>query len=90
MEAFTPRNVVKFVVTSTIQFKSHQFAKDAITDHTQFEKDDLVTKLGAGMASWYVTSTLKPHTDKLVDKTADKINEARANRAAKKTAEETK
>lgn len=84
MEAFTPRGAAKFVVKATIQLKTAQFVKDTAADHTRFEKDDTVVNITSGVVAWYVADKLKPYTDKMVDKAADKIVDYRAKKAAKK------
>jgi hypothetical protein len=85
MEAFTPRNVAKFVAKSIVSIKTAQLAEQTITDHTHFEEDDTVVTLASSVVGWYVADKLKPVTDLMIDKAADKIVEVRANRAAKKT-----
>jgi len=78
------RKLAKFLVISTISYKTTELAKSIADDYTQFEKDSLAVKLGSGAISLVVTSKLKPHTDKLVDKTADFIDAKRAERRTKK------
>lgn len=84
MEAFTPRNVAKYVAKTLIAAKAAQLTEDAITNHTRFDDDDKIVNIGSGLVGWYVSDKLKPYSDKIVDKAADKIVELRANRAAKK------
>lgn len=84
MEAFTPRNVAKYVAKTLIAAKAAQLTEDAITNHTRFDDDDKIVNIGSGLVGWYVSDKLKPYSDKMVDKAADKIVELRANRAAKK------
>lgn len=90
MEAFTARNVAKFVIKTAVSMKTAQLTEEAITDHTKFEEDDIIVHIGGGLVGWYVADKLKPITDSVVDKTADKIVALRANRAAKKETEEEK
>lgn len=85
MEAFTARNAVKYVAKTIIASKTAEVAATTIADHTQFEEDDIAVKLSSGLIGWYVADKLKPVSDAVVDKAADKIAELRANRAAKKT-----
>lgn len=87
MEAFTPRNVAKFVVTTGIKFYVAGATHNAIIDYTRFEEDDKIVDIASAVIGWGVADKLKPVTDKIVDKTADKVVEVRANRAAKKSAE---
>jgi|tagenome__1003787_1003787.scaffolds.fasta_scaffold20989415_11 hypothetical protein len=86
MPAFTARNVSKFIVTSIIALKTADAAENVITDHTRFEEDDLVASLGSKLIGWCVADTVKPYSDKMVDKTADFVATKRANRKAKKAA----
>jgi hypothetical protein len=81
---FTPRNVAKWVVRTVVYGKTAQLTKDAIVDHTEFEDDDMTVKISSGLVAWYVSAKLKPHTDKMVDKTADYVNAKREARAAAK------
>lgn len=88
---FTVRNAAKYAVTVAIHSKVSSVTQDAITDYTQFEEDDKIVHFGGHMVGWFVSDKLKPHTNKMVDKTADFIVAKRAARAAKKnTAEEQK
>jgi hypothetical protein len=73
MDAFTPRNVAKFVVTTTISVKANAKAREVISDYSQFEEDDLPVHLTGQVVGWYVSAKVKPLTDKMVDKTADFI-----------------
>lgn len=84
MDAFTPRNAIKYVVKSAIHIKTARLTERTIVDHTSFEEDDFVVDISSNLVGWYVSDKLKPYTDVVVDKTADKVAEFRANRAAKK------
>jgi hypothetical protein len=84
MDAFTPRNVAKFVTTTSLKFAVAGAAHNAITDHTRFDEDDKIVDIASAVIGWGVADKLKPTTDKIVDKVADKVNERRAARAAKK------
>lgn len=68
---FTPRNVAKYLVQGTIQIRVTKLAKNVISDHTRFERDSTPVGLAANVIGWGVSARLKPHTDKMVDKTAD-------------------
>lgn len=83
---FTAREVSKFIVTSIVASKAAVIASDTITDHTHFEEDDLVVSIGSHVVGWYVGHTVKPLTDKIVDKTADFVTEQRIKRQIKKNA----
>jgi hypothetical protein len=74
MDAFTPRNAAKFVVTSIIKVKTAQKTEEIITDYTHFEEDDMVVDIAGGLVGWWLGDKLKPYTDKMVDKTADFVN----------------
>ena len=65
------RNVAKWIVISIVDVKTTQLTADTIADHTHFEKDDLFVKLASGAVGMVVASTVKPVTDKMVDRTAD-------------------
>ena len=82
--AFTARNVAKWVANSIITVKVADIAADTITGYTRFEEDSLTVKLGSGAIGWFVASRLEPVTDKVVDKAADFISEQRTKRQAKK------
>lgn len=81
---FTPRNVAKYMVQATIQFRTAKLVKNAIVDHTNFEKDNTPVTLVSNVVGWGVSAKLKPHTDRMVDKTADFIADKREKRQAKK------
>jgi hypothetical protein len=84
MEAFTPRTVTKFVATTGIKLYVAGLTQNAITDYTQFDEDDKVVHIASAVVGWGVADKLKPHTDKIVDKVADKVIALRAEKAAKK------
>lgn len=71
MDAFTPRNAAKFVVTTIVKMKTAQQTEKLITDYTPLEEDDMVVDIAGGLFGWWVGDKLKPYTDKMVDKTAD-------------------
>jgi hypothetical protein len=83
MEDFTPRNAAKFVVKAIVHSKVKHIAEDVITDYTRFEEDDVVVDISSHMIGWYVSSKLRPITDKMVDKTADFITAKREEMKAK-------
>lgn len=87
MQAFTPRNVAKYVVKAIVAGKTAQLTEQAITDHTQFDEDDLVVDITGTVVGWYVASKLKPYTDVMVDKTADWINARKAQKTQTDTPE---
>lgn len=89
MEEFTLRNAVKYVAKAVIHKKTADFVENVITDYTRFEEDDNIVDISSFLAGWYVSSKLKPVTDKMVDKTADFVVAKRAEFAAKKETEET-
>lgn len=84
MPPFTPRNVAKMVVTTTVQLKTAAMTQRAITDHTALESTNIPVRLTSGVVGWYVSHKVKPYTDLAVDKTADFVNEKRENRRIKK------
>lgn len=81
---FTPRNIAKFAVQATIEFRTSKLVKDIITDHTSFESNSPAVRISSHVVGWGVAAKLKPHTDKVVDKTADFIADKREKRQAKK------
>jgi hypothetical protein len=85
MEAFTPRNVAKFIAQAAIAAKTSSLTKTAITDHTKFEEDDMIVDISGHLVGWYVSDKLKPVTDGMVDKAADWIAVRRAKKDQKKT-----
>ena len=87
MKAFTPRNVAKFVVTCAIHGKVAQLSEDAITNYTQFEEDDKLIEFSGHLIGWFVSDRLKPHTDRMVDKTADWIVARKEKKNQKNTTE---
>jgi hypothetical protein len=89
-QAFTARNVAKFVVQAVIAQKATDLTEDAIVDHTQFEEDDMIVTIGSRVVGWYVADKLKPYSDKAVDRTADFIVAKREARKAKKDTNEEK
>ena len=89
-EAFTARNVAKYIVVGIVQAKITETTEDLATEYVGFEEDNTLVGIGANVVGWGVAWKLKPHTDKAVDKTADFIAAKRAKRAAKKNTEEKK
>jgi hypothetical protein len=85
MDAFTPRNAAKFVAKTLVATRAAKLTETAITDYTRFEEDDTVVNITSSLVGWYVADKLKPVTDRVVDKAADKIVAFRENRNAKKT-----
>lgn len=85
-EKFTARNATKFVVTAIVKKKAGDLAEDLLIDYTRFEEDDMIVDLSGTLVGWYIGDKVKPITDKVVDKTFDKIGALRAKRAAKKEA----
>jgi hypothetical protein len=71
MPDFTARNVAKWLASSIVAMKTAEFAANTVTDYTNFEKDNMVVRLGSGCVGWLVSSTLEPVTDKAVDSTVD-------------------
>jgi hypothetical protein len=84
MPDFTLRNVAKYAVTAVIHGTVAKHTETAITDHTRFEEDDMIVDIAAHVTGWCVSHKLKPHTDKIVDKTADFVVKKREARKAKK------
>jgi hypothetical protein len=84
MPPFTPRNVAKFVVTTTIQLKTAVVTQHAIADHTTLESNDITVRVAGGVVGWGVSRVVKPYTDLAVDKTADFVSEKRENRRIRK------
>lgn len=75
MESNTPlyltRSVAKWVLISIVDVKTTQITAEGIADYTNYEKDDLIVRLGSGAVGMIVSARLKPVTDAAVDKTAD-------------------
>ena len=90
MEAFTARNVTKYVARVIIQTQVANTTATLITDHTQFEEDDLTVRISSAVVGWGVADKLQPVTNKMVDTVADFVADKRANRAAKKNTTEEK
>lgn len=86
---FTPRNVAKFAVTFLIRGKVVKIVRNAANDYTALEQDNLLVRASANIVGWGVSAKLKPHTDKVVDKTADFVVARREKKAAKKAQSET-
>ena len=86
MEAFTPRNVAKFVVKTLVAGKAAAIAEDVIVSRTSLEEDTTIVDISSSLVGWYVSDRLQPYTDKIVDKTADWIV-ARRKQSEKETAE---
>lgn len=82
---FTARNVCKYVAQALVAQKAAAVAEEALTTYTSLEEDDKIVDLGCKVIGWGVSSRLKPHTDRLVDKAADFVVEQREKRQAKKS-----
>ena len=87
---FTRRNVAKWVIKSVVAIKTTEFVANTTADHTSFEKDDMIVKIGAGIVGWGISARLQPYTDALVDKTADFAVEQWNNRKKDKPKNEEK
>jgi hypothetical protein len=83
---YLTRSVAKWVVVSIIDVKTTQLTADAIADHSKYDKDDLLVRVGAGAVGFVVSARLKPVTDKMVDKATDFAHEQWTKRKSKKTA----
>ena len=83
------REVAKYLVRSAIALKTAELTAATIADHTHFDQDDMVVKLGAGAVGMVVSTKLKPVTDKMVDTTADRLTEQWNKRRTKKNAKKT-
>jgi uncharacterized membrane protein len=82
---FKPRDVVKFVVTTTINYKMAAITRRAIANHTTLDVNYMpVMIVGAGVGMG-VSELVKPYTDMAVDMTADFLVAKRAERKAKKS-----
>jgi len=84
MPKFTIRNVAKFVAKASIAAKVTSLTANLISEHTEYETDDTIVKIGSRLAGWYVCEKLEPVTDAIVDKTADVVTERREQHKAKK------
>lgn len=88
---FTPRNVAKYAITFTIRAKVVRIVKNITEDYTSHESDEILVRASANVVAWGVSASLKPFTDKVVDKTADYIvakREAKKDRDQKDKPEE--
>lgn len=86
----TPRDAAKYLANGLVIAKTDQVATNYMADHTRFEKDDTVVKLGAGLVATQVGMLLSPVTNKCVDVVADTIvtrREAWKTKKAAKNAE---
>jgi Rod binding domain-containing protein len=81
-----PRELAKWLILSAISFKTTQFTSNTVDNYTRFNKDSLAVSLVSGGIGMVVANQLEPVTEKIVDKTANFINEKRAKRSAKKDA----
>lgn len=86
MPPFTPRNVTKFVIKSSVQFKTAALTRTAIAARTSLESNDLPVVVAGGVVGWYVSEKVSPVTDRAVDTTADFVISKRAHRRARKSA----
>lgn len=85
---FTPRNVAKFVVVAVIAGNVSRFTETKLTEYTALEEDTLTGEIIGGTVGWFVSSQLKPYTDKAVDKTADYLAIKRAVRKERQAQKE--
>ena len=85
-DAFTVRNLGKWLAKSIVAAKAADLAEDALINHTNLDEDGHIVNLGSKAVGWYISSKLEPVTDKFVDKTADFLIEQRIKRQAKKDA----
>jgi hypothetical protein len=89
MPPFTPRNVAKFVIKTTVQLKTASLVRTAIADRTSLETTDTPVVLTGSVVGWYVGHKVKPVTDKTVDKIADFAVAKRSKRQARKSEKHT-
>jgi len=81
---FTARNIAKWVARSIVAIKTAEVVTNTTANNTNFEKDAMIVKIGAGIVGWGVSNACGSLTDIAVDKTADFLTEKWNNRQAKK------
>lgn len=82
----SPRDAAKLVANGLVVAKTDQVATNYMADHTRFESDALIVKLGAGLIATQVGMLLAPVTDACVDAAADFIVAKRETWKTKKAA----
>jgi hypothetical protein len=81
---FTPRTVAKYVASYTIMYHTANRTEEVLVNHTALEEDTFAVEISGKVVGAYVAHKFKPYTDKLVDKTADRIVAFREKRQATK------
>jgi hypothetical protein len=81
---FTARNIAKWVARSVVAIKTAEIVTNTTTNNTNFEKDAMIVKIGAGLVGWGVSNALGGLTDVAVDKSADFLTEKWNSRQAAK------
>jgi hypothetical protein len=95
---FQVRAVPKFIVSSYITLKTTSVSADYISNHSRYDKDDMIVRIAAAGVGGLVGSALSPLTDGAIDLTANFVNQKRtelvtkrqAKKAAKKDAKKDK
>lgn len=82
---FTPRGVAKFSVSFIIKAKVAKKTAHFISERTSLESDSIAVGLGSALVGNFVGQSLRPLTDKMVDKTADFITQKRDERKSNKS-----
>lgn len=85
-DAFTARNVAKYIVTAIVQSKATEMTETALDNYTSLDTDSTAVSIGCNVVGWGVAAKLKPGTDRIVDTTADFVTRKREARNARKTA----
>lgn len=65
------RNAAKWLIDAIILAKTTELAADVLIDHTNFDKDNLIVKVGSSAVGGIVSVTVAPVISISVDKTAD-------------------
>jgi hypothetical protein len=85
MLELTPITIAQFAVRQIIAMNVADAATIAVDRYTEIDPDSKTVKIGAAVAGQVVAYKLKPITDPMVVKTANKISGWKANRRNKKT-----
>lgn len=81
----TKMDVAKFAADLTVKAVLTNVFATVVTRNSNLTEDDLVVKVGSGVAGYYAGEYLKQYTHATVEGVADAITTWRENRTAQKT-----
>jgi hypothetical protein len=76
----TPREIAKHALQMVVALKTAEVVKEQLTEHTDMNPDGIPVKVVSGTSGYLVAAQAKPHTDRIVEEAATRIERWRQNR----------